>query len=277
MAQLAGYRPNIAELLKSKLSPKDEDYTFWLSKQTKKKKPVIKRKGSITALKDFFRKKFGCKGQWSYVEAGRNRPATWRLKEINSVVIWYRSTTTLCFQGEKADQIKELVLSTLGPLGLDPPRNNKSSNLWNSSDTDPLPFFPDTPDKFENSVADWTCCDNTAVEALLQLQTSETSWKPTRISRAYAQEMIQADEPADESETNSKNPEGVDLNCMRNFWNQNERNTDFDRVSMLLDFLCEENIKCKKLTECNSILEEEVQDLKAEPDSNFSTKRKSFN
>ena len=85
--------------------------------------------------------------------------------------------TTSCFQGEKADQIKELVLSLLGT----PLQNNKSSNLWNSSDTDPLPFFPDTPDKFVNSVADWTCCDNTAIEALLQLQTSETSWKPTRI------------------------------------------------------------------------------------------------
>ena len=136
------------------------------------------------------------------------------------------------------------------------------------SDTDALPFFPDTPDKFENSVTDWTCCDNTAVEALLRLQTSETSWKSTRISRAYTQEEItQIDEPADESKTNLKNPEGVDLNCMRNFRNQNERNTDFDRVSMLLDFLCEENIKCKKLTERNSILEKEVQDLKAELES----------
>ena len=36
---------------------------------------------------------------------------------------------------------------------------------------------------------------------------------------------------------------------------------------MLLDFLCEENIKCKKLTERNSILEKEVQDLKAELES----------
>ena len=154
----------------------------------------------------------------------------------------------MCFQGEKADQIKELVLSILGPV-LSPPQNNESSNLWNSLETDPLPFFPDTPHKFENSVADWTSCDNTAVEALLQLQTSETCWKPTRISRAYAQEkIIQTDEPADESETNLKNPEGVDSNCMKNFRNQNDRNTDFDRISMLLDFLCEENIKCEKLT-----------------------------
>ena len=92
--------------------------------------------------------------------------------------------------------------------------------------------------------------------ATIQLQTSETSWKPTRISRAYTQEkIIQTDEPVDESETNFKNLKGVNLNCMRNFRNQNEKNTDFDRVSMLLDFLCEENIKCKKLTECNSILE----------------------
>ena len=36
---------------------------------------------------------------------------------------------------------------------------------------------------------------------------------------------------------------------------------------MLLDFLCEENIKCKKLTERSSILEKEVQDLKAELES----------
>ena len=49
--------------------------------------------------------------------------------------------------------------------------------------------------------------------------------------------------------------------------NQNERNTDFDRASLLLDFLCEENIKCKKLTERSSILEKEVQDLKAELES----------
>ena len=57
--------PNRQELLKSKLS-------------SKKNKSVIKWKGSITALRDFFRKKFGCKGQWSYIEAGWNRPATWR-------------------------------------------------------------------------------------------------------------------------------------------------------------------------------------------------------
>ena len=36
---------------------------------------------------------------------------------------------------------------------------------------------------------------------------------------------------------------------------------------MLLDFLCEENIKCKRLTERNSILEKEVQDLKAKLES----------
>ena len=36
---------------------------------------------------------------------------------------------------------------------------------------------------------------------------------------------------------------------------------------MLLDFLCEENIECKKLTERNSILEKGVQDLKAELES----------
>ena len=76
MAQRAGYRLNREELLKSKLSSEDEDYTFWLSKETKKNKSVIKWKGSITALKDFFRKKFGCQGQWSYIEAGRDRPAT---------------------------------------------------------------------------------------------------------------------------------------------------------------------------------------------------------
>ena len=61
MAQLAGYWPNRKELLKSKLSSEDEDYTFWLSKETKKSKSVIKWKGSITVLKDFLRKKFGCK------------------------------------------------------------------------------------------------------------------------------------------------------------------------------------------------------------------------
>ena len=252
MAQHAGYRHNREELLKSKLSSEDEDYTFLLSKETKKNKSVIKWKGSITALKDFFRKKLGCKGQWSCIEGGRNRPATWRLKEISSVVIWYPSTTTLCLQREKADYIKELVLSMLRPAVLSPPQNNESSNLWNPSDTDPLPFFPDTADKFEISVTDWTCCDNTAVEALLQLQTSKTSWKPSIISRAYTQEkIIQTDEPVNESETQLKNPEGVYLNRTRNFGNQNERNTDFHRVSMLLDFLCEENIKCKKLTERN--------------------------
>ena len=59
MAQLAGYRPNSEELLKSKLSSEDEDYTFWLSNKTKKNKSVIIWKRSITtALKDFFRKKF---------------------------------------------------------------------------------------------------------------------------------------------------------------------------------------------------------------------------
>ena len=89
-------------------------------------------------------------------------------------------------------------------------------------------FFPDTPDKFEISVTDWTCCDNTAVEALLQLQTSKTSWKPSIISRVCTQ--IQTDEPVDESETQLKNPEGVDLNRTRNFGNQNERNKDFQRV-----------------------------------------------
>ena len=83
--------------------------------------------------------------------------------------------TTLCFQGEKADHIKELVMCMLRLVVLSPPQNNESLNLWNPSDTDPLPFLPDIPDKFENSVTDWTCCDNTAVEALLQLQTSETS------------------------------------------------------------------------------------------------------
>ena len=99
--------------------------------------------------------------------------------------------TTLCFQREKADHIKELVLSMLRPVVLSPPQNNESLNLWNSSDTDPLSsFFPDNPDKFENSVTDWTCCDNTAVEALLELQTSETSWRPTRMSIAYSQEKI---------------------------------------------------------------------------------------
>ena len=80
MAQHAGYRPNREELLKSKFSSEDEDYTSWLSKETKKNKSVIKWKGSITALKDFVRKKLECKGQWSYIEAGRNRPATWRLR-----------------------------------------------------------------------------------------------------------------------------------------------------------------------------------------------------
>ena len=123
----------------------------------------------------------------------------------------------------KADHIKELVLSMLIPVVFSPSQNNESSNLWNSSDTDALQFFPNTPDKFENSVTDWTFCDSTDVEAILQLQTSETSWKPTR---AYTQEnIIQTDEPVDESETNLKNPEGVDLNCMRNCRNQNERNT----------------------------------------------------
>ena len=92
---------------------------------------------------------------------------------------------------------------------------------------------------------------------------SETSWKPSIISRGYTQEnIIQTDEPVDESETKLKNPEGMDLNRTRNFGNQNERNTD-----MLLDFPCEENVKCKKLTELNSILEKEVQDLKAELES----------
>ena len=81
------------------------------------------------------------------------------------------------------------------------------------------------------------------------------------------EKIIQTNEPVDELETKLKNPEGVDLNRTRNFRNQNERNTDFDRVSTLLDFLCEENIKCKKLTERNSILEKEVQDLKAELES----------
>ena len=121
----------------------------------------------------------------------------------------------------KADHIKDLVLSMLRPVVLSLPQNNESSNLWNPSDTDLLPFFPDTPDKFENSVTDWTCCDTTAVEALLQLQTSETSWKPTRMSRVYTQEkIIQTDDPVDESDTNLKNPEGVDLNCMRNIGNR---------------------------------------------------------
>ena len=107
-----------------------------------------------------------------------------------------------------------------------------------------------------------------AIEALLQHQTSKTPWKPSIISRAYTQEeIIQTDEPVDESEMKMQNPECVDLNHMRNFRNQNERNTDFDRVSMFLDFLCEENIKCKELTEHNSILETEVQDLKAELES----------
>ena len=76
MSQHAGYRLNREELLKSKLSPEYDDYTFWLSKETEKNKSVIKWKGSITALKDFFRKKFGCQGQWSYIEAGRDRPTT---------------------------------------------------------------------------------------------------------------------------------------------------------------------------------------------------------
>ena len=73
---------------------------------------------------------------------------------------------TLCFQEEKADHIKELVLSMLRTVALSPPQNNESSNLWNPSETDLLSFFPDTPNKFEISVTDWTCCDNTAVEAL---------------------------------------------------------------------------------------------------------------
>ena len=129
-------------------------------------------------------------------------------------------------------------------------------------------IFPDTPDKFEISVIGWTCCHETAVEALLQFQKSKTSWKPSIISRAYTLEkIIQTDEPVDESEAKLKNPEGVNLNRTGNFRNQNERNTDFDRVSMLIDFLCEENTKCKKLTERNSILEKEVQNLKAELES----------
>ena len=105
-----------------------------------------------------------------------------------------------------------------------------------------------------------TCCDNTAVEVLYNFKRQKRIGNlPEFPEHTY--------EPVDESETNLKNPEGVDLNCMRNFGNQNERNTDFDRVSMLLDFLCEENMKCKKLRERNSILEKEVQDLKAELES----------
>ena len=50
MAQHAGYRPDREKLLKSKLSSEDEDYTFWLSKETKKDKSAIEWKGSITVL-----------------------------------------------------------------------------------------------------------------------------------------------------------------------------------------------------------------------------------
>ena len=88
----------------------------------------------------------------------------------------------------KADHIKELVLSTLRPVVFSPPQNNESSK-WNPLDTDLLPFFPDTPDKFEISVTDRTCCNNTSIETLL-FQTSKTSWKPSIISRAYTQEKI---------------------------------------------------------------------------------------
>ena len=38
----------------------NEDYTFWLYKEIKKGKPVLKWKGSIVALKDFFKKKIRC-------------------------------------------------------------------------------------------------------------------------------------------------------------------------------------------------------------------------
>ena len=79
--------------------------------------------------------------------------------------------------------------------------------------------------------------------------------------------MIQTDEPADDSETNLKNPGGCRLKLYGNFRNQNDKNTNFDRVSMLLQFLCKENSKCKKLTERNSILQNEVHDFKAELES----------
>ena len=179
---------------------------------------------------------------------------------INDVIVLARG---------KADHIKELVPSMSRPVVLSPPQNNESSNLWNPLDTDPLPFFPDTLLSLKIQSLTGHAATIQPLRHFYNLKRQkQTSWKPTRISRAYTQEqIIQTDEPADESETSLKNPEGVDLNCMRNFRNQNERNTDFDRVSMLLDFLCEENIKCKKLTERNSILEKGVQDLKAELES----------
>ena len=123
----------------------NEDYTFWSYKEIKKGKPVLKWKGSIVALKDFFNKKIRCETNWNYIEARPKKPATWRLKESGLMVVWYPSTNTLCFQGEEGDRIKSTVLPMLETEDLSQHEyeddSSNVSELSNFSITDPPCLF----------------------------------------------------------------------------------------------------------------------------------------
>ena len=218
----------------------------WLYKEIKKGKPVLKWKGSIVALKDFFKKKIRRETNWNYIEAGPKKPATWRLKESGFIVVWYPSTNTLCFQGEEGHRIKSTVLSMLDTEELSQHEyeddSSNYSELSNFSITDPPCLFPDTPvpNNIESSmdITDWNELDREAAEALLQLRTIEHITESPCFS---ARERIPGGEHFDKNSTSQNYPEIEDKT------DQKEENKDTSRISLLLDLLSEENMKYKKL------------------------------
>ena len=120
-----------------------------------------------------------------YFKASPKKPATWRLKEKDYLIIWYPSTKTLSFQGKIAYELKEAIKAIIKEKK---PASRAQANISSSinetlntllpGSVDTAPLFPDTPKVQEYSTIDdrictWTENETTTVKALIQLNPSK--------------------------------------------------------------------------------------------------------
>ena len=250
---------------------------------------MVKWTGSINMLKEFIWIKFGSVNTWNYSKASPKKPATWRLKEKDHLIIWYPSTKTLSFQRKIAYELKETIKAIIKEKK---PASRAQANISGSIDetlntllsgsVDTPPLFPDTPKVQEYSTIDdrictWTENETTAVKALIQLNPSkdlsftpasrDCPWKTvmqcreTRTSDLFKKESEIIDSPSTvEEEIGHDNDAIKQTHC-----NKNARESD--RTSVLLDLLCEEYVKRKQLQEKYVILEKESKNLRDEVES----------
>ena len=269
---------------------RENDSSKWLEEETKKNKPVVKWTGSINMLKEFIRIKFGSVNTWSYFKASPKKPATWRQTQKDyHLIIWYPSTKTLSFQGKIAYQLKETIRAIIKEKK---PASRAQANISSSIDetlntllsgsVDTPPLFPDTPKVQEYSTIDdrictWTENETTAVKALIQLNPSkdlsftpslrDCPWKTVMHCReTRTTDLVEKDSDIIDAPFSVEEEIGHDNDAIKQaHCNKNARESD--RTSVLLEWLCEENVKRKKLQEKNVILEKESKNLRDEVES----------